>query len=170
MRLTHRICSRKGILLNLELTKWKNIEFEIVFEPIFRKKWQNWFGVFFEIDTFCDHAPTQLHLTVLNSRLALDFYDSRHWNAEQGRWYHYDDASGYNQEKEEWDAYINDAKFKEPIQFEEFVIGQDGDRWFVEAKLWYSRAAEPINTPFRHYVDSESGADSLRDKIVNWRR
>jgi hypothetical protein len=152
------------------LTKWKNIEFEIVFEPAFRKEWQNWFGVFFGIDTFCDHAAAQLHFTVLNSRFALDFYDSRHWNAEQGRWYHYDHASGYNEEKEEWDAYINDAKFKEPIQFEEFVIGQDGVRWFVEAKLWYSRVAEPINTPFRHYVEPENGANSLHDKIVNWRR
>jgi hypothetical protein len=108
--------------------------------------------------------------TVLNNRFALDFYDSRHWNEKDSRWYHYDDATGYNEEKEEWDAYINDAKFKEPINFEEFVIGQDGERWFLEARLWYSRLGETIETPFRHYADSEEAAKSLRDKIVNWNR
>lgn len=42
-----------------------------------------------------DHAGPELHLSLLTYTFLISFYDIRHWNAEENRW--------YNEGEENWD-------------------------------------------------------------------
>lgn len=44
------------------------------------------------VTTKCDHAGVDLWLGLFGYSVNLQFYDSRHWNYDEGRYYIYNDA------------------------------------------------------------------------------
>lgn len=49
-------------------------------------------GVGFRWTIRQDHAGMMLDLSLLGYNLILQYYDTRHWNDEEGRFYNYDKA------------------------------------------------------------------------------
>lgn len=46
---------------------------------------------FLRVTTRQDHAGAHFGIGLFGYNLELQFYDSRHWNDEEGRWYQYSD-------------------------------------------------------------------------------
>ena len=55
----------------------------------------NLLRVEFEFTTRQDHAGLNLELGLLGYEIHFTFYDSRHWNYEEDRWYVYDKEKGF---------------------------------------------------------------------------
>ena len=52
------------------------------------------FRLEFEWTTRQDHAGLSIELGLLGYKGAFTFYDNRHWNYEEGRWYLYNEEQG----------------------------------------------------------------------------
>lgn len=48
----------------------------------------------FRLNTRTDHGGFYIDLGLLGYSFSFNFYDSRHWNVEAGRYYIYDEAGG----------------------------------------------------------------------------
>ena len=46
----------------------------------------------FRLATRTSHSGLSLELGILGYSFSLDFYDSRHWNKDEGRYYIYDES------------------------------------------------------------------------------
>ena len=46
----------------------------------------------FRLTTRCDHAGVSLDIGLFGYTAMFNFYDTRHWNTEAGRYFVYDDA------------------------------------------------------------------------------
>jgi len=62
--------------------KYKFIELELVKDGVI-------LSFMFRLATRTDHAGLRLELGLLGHSFNFNFYDSRHWNYEQGRYYSY---------------------------------------------------------------------------------
>lgn len=69
--------------------KHKFIEVEII-------KNDNLLRVEFEVTTQQDHAGCNLELGLFGYEVHFTFYDSRHWNHQEGRWRVYSEDEGYH--------------------------------------------------------------------------
>lgn len=49
-------------------------------------------GFSFRLATRCDHAGVSLDIGLFGYTAMFNFYDTRHWNTEAGRYFVYDDA------------------------------------------------------------------------------
>ena len=72
----------KHFCLSTKDGKKKAIEFECGIH----KEW-SWFCCDLKITRHCDHAGLFFNIEVLGAWLSFNFYDSRHWNYDQNRYY-----------------------------------------------------------------------------------
>ena len=54
------------------------------------------FRIEFEWSARQDHAGVRLELGLLGYKASFSFYDSRHWNIEEGRWYRKGESQGWD--------------------------------------------------------------------------
>lgn len=85
---------------NLRNPWWDN-RFENIYcasgeTPIKHKFWEfqlmkteNVFRIELDVTTRCDHAGVNFELALLGYQFSINFYDSRHWHYEKGRWIDY---------------------------------------------------------------------------------
>ena len=66
----------------LKLWGFKGIESEI----LYNKEW-SWFEFSLRWNRKCDHAGITFSLEILGLDFNFKYYDSRHWNYKENRWY-----------------------------------------------------------------------------------
>ena len=72
-------------------TPWKNKYWEVQIT-----KCEHLFRIEFQWTIRQDHAGVRLELGVFGYQIDFNFYDSRHWNTEAGRWKIYTEEDGYH--------------------------------------------------------------------------
>jgi hypothetical protein len=74
-------------------TPWKNKYWEAQL-----MKDDELFRIEFSFTTRQDHSGVRLELGLLGYKASFTFYDSRHWNDEEGRWYVYGEEQDWPHE------------------------------------------------------------------------
>lgn len=83
--------------------RWKCVYNTAGETPIKHKFWEiqidktsDIIGFEFRLTTRQDHAGVFVSLALFGYDIIFNFYDSRHWNDEEGRWKIYTEENGYH--------------------------------------------------------------------------